>query len=266
MSSSRTLLTEDPRLLMHAYLDDELDDADALALKHKIDADPALGKELENYRAIQQALRAQFPSERLPPNLRARINAATGTGRKRVGPTWTAMAASLLLAVAVSSASTWVVLRLGQSESGAPGKVVGEEIAFPRELGIHYATAEGDASNLVRELYASPAALEAVRSGLPLPYGTVLIRNVFDVERDAGGVPLKDINGKPVRSHLLFTAVMEKRAGSAGEFPAGEWKYQSFAPDGTAITKPSAECFACHDKKRDQDFVFSLDRMKLAKR
>ena len=70
------------------------------------------------------------------------------------------------------------------------------------------------------------------------------------------------------KQELLETFDLKKRLEKQpgwSEFPAGEWKFRSFAPDGTPSADSAARCFACHTKVRDQDFVFSLDRMKLAR-
>jgi anti-sigma factor RsiW len=103
-------------LLVHAYFDGELDTATALAVKQQIDADPRLAAELASISALQKALRAQFTREPVPANLRARIAAAIGPGRRYGRPTWTAMAASIVLAVALSSGSTWIALRAPQGD------------------------------------------------------------------------------------------------------------------------------------------------------
>lgn len=259
MPSSKGLQTEDTKLLLHAYLDGELPAADALAIQQKIAADPALGGQFETYKTLQHTLRARFPREPFPTHLRTRIDATIRKGRRPVKPTWMGLAAAVLLAVAVSSTSTWLILRSNRADLSRSA----EKIAYPHDLGIKYATVTDDPSDLIRDLFADPAALDAVRSGRPLPYGTVLVRNVYDIERDAAGLPLKDANGSPVKSKLRFTAVMEKHPGQTGGYPAGEWQYRSFAPDGTPMADSSAECFACHNKARNRDFVFSFDQMKL---
>src|SRR4051794_5471036 len=99
-------------LLVHAYFDGELDAASALSVKRQIDADPRLAAEVASISALQKVLRTQFPREPISSNLRARIAAATGLNRPRLGrPTWAAMAASIILAAGLSSGSTWLALR-----------------------------------------------------------------------------------------------------------------------------------------------------------
>jgi anti-sigma factor RsiW len=105
-------------LLVHAYVDGELDAASAWAVKQQIDADPKLAVEFANVSALQRVLRAKFPREPVSSNLRARIAATTGLSRRRGPgrPTWMAMAASIVLAAALSSGSTWVALRAPQGD------------------------------------------------------------------------------------------------------------------------------------------------------
>jgi hypothetical protein len=103
---------QEPALLVHAYVDGELDLVNALAVKLQIEGDPALASELANTMALQKVLRDRFPHEPVPARLRSRINAAVGlTPRWTPRPTWAALAASVLLAVAVSSGLTWLALR-----------------------------------------------------------------------------------------------------------------------------------------------------------
>jgi anti-sigma factor RsiW len=104
-------------LLLHAYCDGELDTASALSVKQQIEADPSLAVEAANVSALQRALRAKFSPEPVSHNLRARIAGAVGLHRfQGARPKWAAMAASLLLAVALSSGTTWMAMRPQQAD------------------------------------------------------------------------------------------------------------------------------------------------------
>src|SRR5690348_4465161 len=98
-------------LLLHAYLDGELDVASALRAKQEIEEDPRLGAELEAISALQAKLRDTFPREPVPLALGSRISKMVGTPRSWGRPTWMAMAASILMAAVLSTSSTWLVLR-----------------------------------------------------------------------------------------------------------------------------------------------------------
>ena len=99
-------------LLVHAYLDRELDPANSLAIARQIAADPTLAGEVQRIEALRQAVREKFPPEPVSPQLRSRIEAAVGrTSRRPAHPSWQALAASVVLALALGSASTWFTLR-----------------------------------------------------------------------------------------------------------------------------------------------------------
>ena len=58
-------------LLLNAYLDGELDPANALGVTQQIDKEPALASEAERIKALRQSIYEQLPPEEAPPGLRA---------------------------------------------------------------------------------------------------------------------------------------------------------------------------------------------------
>ena len=96
-------------VLVHAYADNELDTTSALAASREIEASPALKAELVRTEALRAAIRERVLPEELPINLRAQIDSALGLTRTNTRPSWRALAASVVLALAVGSASTWLV-------------------------------------------------------------------------------------------------------------------------------------------------------------
>ncbi len=73
-----TQSSEDEKLLVHAYVDGELDPANARALAARIEENPALAAERDRIEALQRALRTQFPIAAPPAGLRARIGGRPG--------------------------------------------------------------------------------------------------------------------------------------------------------------------------------------------
>jgi anti-sigma factor RsiW len=113
-------LHDDPTLLVHAYLDGELDPVNALAVEQRLASDPALNAEYERIKALQQAIRDQIPREALPPALRARIEASVRPQQpdwRSRQPSWRALAASMLVTAFVASGGTFMLL--GQQASNA---------------------------------------------------------------------------------------------------------------------------------------------------
>jgi anti-sigma factor RsiW len=107
---------EDPTLLIHAYVDGELDPANALEVERRMATDPALAAERDRIEALRAAFRQKLPRETASPGLRARIDAATRP-RRVAAPTWRALAASVALAAIVGSGATYVTLGPPQGES-----------------------------------------------------------------------------------------------------------------------------------------------------
>jgi anti-sigma factor RsiW len=121
-----TDVSHDPILLVHAYCDGELDPANALALERRMAEDPRLAAERDRVVALKHVMAKLKPSAP-PPALRPRIERAVGMRRPAVRPSWSALAASVMLAVVVSAGATWSVLAPG-SAALAADEVVGNHI------------------------------------------------------------------------------------------------------------------------------------------
>jgi anti-sigma factor RsiW len=106
------LLDGDPKLLVHAYVDGELDPANARAIERRIANDSVLAAERDRVEALQRALRSKFPLTPPPAALRERIERAVGLRRMPSRPTWLALAASVAVAVIVGSSSTFLTVAL----------------------------------------------------------------------------------------------------------------------------------------------------------
>jgi len=96
-------------LLVHAYVDGELDPANALEVERRLAVDPALAAEHDRVIAVRAALSRHFPRETAPASLRARVQAIGGV-RKVERPSWRALAASIALAAIVGSGATYVAV------------------------------------------------------------------------------------------------------------------------------------------------------------
>jgi plastocyanin len=146
-----------------------------------------------------------------------------------------------------------------------------DKIQFPSNYlkGTLYQTLDRHDNKQYRELYAPAEALEAVRKGKPIPYGTTLTLVQWSVEQDANGVPLKGTDGRFIKKDIIGVTVMEKREGYGADYPAdwprnGEWEYAAFTPDGKPNEKANANnkaCFTCHLPHAKQDFVISLAKL-----
>jgi anti-sigma factor RsiW len=109
-----TTSTTDPRLLVHAYVDGELDPANALELERQLANDPALAAERERIEALRRTIAERLPREAAPVGLARRIEAAVGArpapARIASHPSWRALAASVVVAAFLGSGATWLAL------------------------------------------------------------------------------------------------------------------------------------------------------------
>ena len=120
-------------LLVHAYLDGELDPANALSVAQQMGQEPALAAEAEHVRELQKLIHDRLPREEAPPGLRARIESSIGaTRRPRATPSWMqswrALAASIAIAAAVASGTTWLVVDSQQKPTQVAELLVSDHI------------------------------------------------------------------------------------------------------------------------------------------
>lgn len=168
----------------------------------------------------------------------------------------------LILAIGGGAAALGVVLALtGVATAGA------DKVAFPADMGKLYGSVDRADLKQYRELFATPAAIEAAKAGKPMPSGTVLTMVNYKAKVDAKGELVKDASGRLVKDALAGYVVMEKRTGWGGQYPNelrnGEWEYQAFTPAKAVNDKANIKaCFECHKPKEAQDFVFSIDKLK----
>jgi anti-sigma factor RsiW len=113
MRSSERTSADDSVVLLHAYLDGELSVSESAEAERTIAADPELAAEAAAVRALKHALQTRLPHETLPADFAARIAGRVGLSKPRRHPTWMLLAASVALAMGVSSAVTSFVLRSG---------------------------------------------------------------------------------------------------------------------------------------------------------
>jgi anti-sigma factor RsiW len=107
---------DDPRLLVHAYLDGELDPAHALEVERQLASDRGLAAERQRMEALQRAIAERLPRMQLPPGLARRVEAAIAGSSVRApwrlaspGPSWRALAAFVMLTAVLASGTTWFV-------------------------------------------------------------------------------------------------------------------------------------------------------------
>jgi anti-sigma factor RsiW len=119
-------------LLVNAYLDGELDPANALSIAQQMGQEPALAAEADHVRELQKLIHDRLPREEAPPGLRARIESTIGGARPRATPSWMhswrALAASVAIAAVLASGSTWLVVDSQQKPTQVAELLVSDHI------------------------------------------------------------------------------------------------------------------------------------------
>ncbi len=149
----------------------------------------------------------------------------------------------------------WRALAIIGLLTGLPlaGPVIGDEdAAMPVDLaGYRFINAlvinnPDDPLFGFHHFYVNEQGLESLRDGGPYPVGAMFIGLVYNVLEDG-----KTLN----EGDAVAIAIMEKVAGAE---ETGGWRFALHDPSGeTKAIDPVADCFQCHTRVRDRDYVFS---------
>jgi anti-sigma factor RsiW len=232
----------DPRLMMQAALDGELDAAGALAFERQRADDPALAKEFQRLQALRRVLRENFADEAAPAALRARVAARARPARGFSRREAFSLAASLAMGVVLGGGA----MRLALGERTAPGLTDALVDAHRRAL---LAAGPVDIASNDRHsvrpwfdahIAVSPPAPDLAAQGFPLVGGRVDV-----IEGAAAPTLVYRLNEHTVSVTALPTA----RAATPGASPAGyhvlAWRGEDF----------SYWAVSDADEPRLQDFV-----------
>jgi anti-sigma factor RsiW len=118
----------DETLLTQAALDGELDAAGMLDFEKRLAANASLAAEYGRLKTLRGVMHRELVKPVAPPALRQRIAAmaapSTAPRVAHAAPAWRAMAASVVLAAGLGSASTWLALRPAIEDTNLAGTLV----------------------------------------------------------------------------------------------------------------------------------------------
>jgi hypothetical protein len=101
----------------------------------------------------------------------------------------------------------------------------------------------------MHNVYINSIGETALKNGKPYPDKTVLLVDLHEFTIS---------DGSYVEGPRKVTAIMQKDKNKYAA--TGGWGFQAWAggdPTKPLVTNPTKECFACHQQKKDQDYVFS---------
>jgi anti-sigma factor RsiW len=167
---------DDEMLMLHAYVDGELDTPAALALERRIAADPQLAAELLRLQALRSALGQHVSKDIASDELRARI-ARIGQPARPAARSfdWRAMAASVLVASFLASSGTFYAQKWTAANDDVAVAVAGHRRAL---LAAQYVDVVSSDRHTVKpwfnsKLAISPAVVDLAMDGFPLLGGRV---------------------------------------------------------------------------------------------
>ena len=115
-------------------------------------------------------------------------------------------------------------------------------------------------------LFANDIAMQGPGEDGKLPFGSILVAEVYKAKLDSEGKAIESSIGRRIRDKFALIAVMQREEGwgeqHAPEIRNGNWEMAAFKPDGTVADKDLNACLACHAPFKAQNFVFSYDHLK----
>jgi anti-sigma factor RsiW len=207
-----TETSSDPRLIMQAALDGELDAAGQMAFERSLADDLMLAKEYERLTTLRLALRTKIAPQPAPAALRARLNATSSPASANSNtPSFrraAALAAAIVVGVAIGSSGTYLGLR-ENAPNVVDALVAGHRRALLAETPVDLAS--NDRHNVRpwfdARIALSPPAPDLTARGFPLVGGRIDIIN---------GTPAPTLVYR-LREHLVsVTALPVARTAKAG--------------------------------------------------
>jgi hypothetical protein len=120
---------------------------------------------------------------------------------------------------------------------------------FPEDFDKYVLYATYDRGSSKEEAFATRETLSIAKAGLPLPPGTQLVLGIWK------------------NNVLTEYFVMQKGEGWGADFApeqrTGDWHFQQFDTNKQVRrTATASRCQSCHGSQANNDFMFTLDRMR----
>ena len=172
---------QDDLVLLHAYLDGELDAAAGLEMERRLAADPALAAERDRIEAVRAVLRERLPRETPSPELRARIERAVGLApgseppplRPSVHPSWSLLAASIAATAVVASLATSHLVAPPRADAGAVLSSHVRALMAPQPVDVASSERHTVKPWFNGRVVEAPRVVNLAASGFPLAGGRI---------------------------------------------------------------------------------------------
>lgn len=144
-----------------------------------------------------------------------------------------------------------------------------ELIAFPenyRDTYTNYLSLDRTQNpDQVIRLFANDIAMQGPGEDGKMPYGSILVAEVFKARLDAEGSVITSSLGQRISDKLALIAVMQREEGWGEQYPEGlrngNWEMAAFKPDGAVADRDLNACLACHAPLTETNFLFSYEHL-----
>lgn len=159
--------------------------------------------------------------------------------------------------------------------TGAPATIAQEdrELAFPEnyrsEFTRYYSGGRLLAEEQTIAIYANDIALEGARAGGKMPYGSVLVAEIYAAQKDADGELVESMLGDRLPGEFKAIALMQRGEGWDDQYPddlkVGDWEFEVFSTAGKNLGKDTTSCRECHHAHGETEYMYSLEHLAAAK-
>ena len=117
----------------------------------------------------------------------------------------------------------------------------------------------------VIRLFANDAAMKGPGEDGLLPFGSVLVAEVYKAKVDDSGQAVLSSLGRRIREEMVLLAVMERAKGLGENLPEDlrneHWDFAAYKPDGSDAGKNLDTCRACHAPLKSTHHLFSYEHL-----
>jgi len=117
----------------------------------------------------------------------------------------------------------------------------------------------------VIRLFANDVAMQGPGPDGKLPYGSILVAEIYKAKRNADGSVKTSALGRRIKNEFAVVGVMQREEGwgsqHAPEFRNGNWEFAAFKPDGSVAKKDLNACRACHAPLVNTNHLFSYEHL-----
>lgn len=115
-------------------------------------------------------------------------------------------------------------------------------------------------------LFGNEIAMQGPGEDGKLPYGSVLVAEIYKAKKNEDGSVKTSALGRRIRGKFALVAVMQREEGWGADHPEGlkngNWEFATFKPDGSVAEKDLNSCRACHAPLSATNHLFSIEHLK----